>query len=127
MNILKQVCTYNQAVSLLAAGIEHHTTWYWMKKKTGAIGLCIRDHLKELQHEAEAVYPAYSVAELLEVMGDHVAVFKEKGNYSCSVHKSNYAVPDIKGGFEFFIVKSDKSAAEAVAAMFIILRKYGLI
>lgn len=125
MNISKQLCTMSQAINIFNAGIERKTMWYWMKKKDGAIGVVFRDHLADFKSEAEAVYPAYGVSHLMELMGDSVSLWKDKGQYCCAVHHSAYPLPDIKPG-EFFTLKSEVSFAEAAAAMLITLRKNGL-
>ena len=127
MNISRNICSMSQAVSILSAGIEHKTLYYWMQKKDGAVGIVFREHLSEFKKECAALYPAYTIADLLGIVGDGVALYKEKGAYCCSVHKSQYPLPDIREGFEFFIVKSDTSGAEALAAMLIILRKNGMV
>lgn len=125
MTVSSSVCTYEQSVSILVAGIEKKTLWYWCKLKDGTTKLAPKEYLKQAAEQSTAIYPAYTGAELLEILPDQVCIYKDKGCYCCSVHKLRFPLPNMGEG-EFFIIKSEHSMANALAAMIVYLRKHQL-
>lgn len=125
MSISNEVCTYEQAAKMFIAGIERKTMYYWLQKKNGQRGIALKKDLANFKDEAECCYPAYTAAELFELLPDQVCVYKDKGEYCASVHKLRFPLPDMGDG-EFFIIKSGVSMANALAAMFVYLKGQGL-
>lgn len=125
MSISNEVCTYEQACKMFIAGIERKTMYYWLQKKNGQRGIALQKDLQALKDDAESCYPAYTCAELFELLPDQVCIYKDKGEYCASVHKLRFPLPDMGEG-EFFIIKSGVSMANALAALFVYLKGQGL-
>lgn len=70
-------------------------------------------------------YHAYSVAELGVILQD-MPMINQHGKFEIKAHKSVFPFPQIKEGFEWFVVRGD-TEAEARAAMLIYLLEQGLI
>jgi len=126
MSVSNEVCTFEQARNMFMAGIERKTTFYWVRKKNGDQGIIWQHDLKAMAPEADAVFPAYTAAELLEILPDQVCIYKDKGEYCASVHKLRFPLPDMGEG-EFFIIKSGVSVANALAAMYVYLKGHQLV
>jgi len=125
MTVSSQICTFEQSVSILIAGIERKTTYYWCKFPDNTRKIVRKEDIADPSLKGCELYPAYTAAELLEIMPDQVCIYKDKGEYCCSVHKLRFPLPNMEGG-EFFMIKSEHSTANALAAMLVYLRKHQL-
>lgn len=126
MSVSNEVCTFEQARKMFIAGIERKTTWYWVTLKNGDRKLCAQRDLPGAKDQIIEAFPAYTAAELLELMPDQVCIYKDKGEYCASVHKLRFPLPDMGEG-EFFIIKSGVSVANALAALFVHLKGHQLV
>lgn len=125
MSVQNEICTYEQARKIMLIGVERKTSWYWVTLKNGDRRICAARDLARAKGQIIEAYPAYSAAELLEMLPDQVCIYKDKAEYCASVHKLRFPLPDM-GESEFFIIKSGVSVSNALAAMYVYLKGHQL-
>lgn len=123
--VVKHISSFEQSKRLNELGIGRNTMFYW-EFIQGNKDLKLYAYLENVP-ELEVRYPAFMIQDMLEILGPHVAMWKEDKIFCCSVNKHNYPLPQIKEGNSFFIIKSDSHMAEALAAMCIVLAENGMI
>lgn len=135
MKIENQVCTFEQAERLNQLGVKESSLWFWQSMKEPVIEGCSKRRIELYANVGHPIsksivdkqYAAYTVAELGMMLPPKIASLRDENGWVCQAHKDQYPFPQIKEGFNFFIVRSDASEAEARAAMLIYLLENNLI